>query len=1443
MFPTRPRPVPSKAALKVLYQLAYITSGTAVGVATLCVEERRRRLQLVQKVADNAKRLRQSPRYYQNVALAENHPEVERRLHLEEYEDIKGPELASVVEKEYGRNNLRNREHSHKRKVKIRESRDGTHIVENSLSHHPAIDAAQSSSRSSPRLRSQRRPQRTAIRRGASEVDTAELEISRSRSRISKQQNGPKIRNAQIKDSHWPFRHSNNVLTQSSRVSTQDWDLNTFETSRPTSKRQTIADVHGEHIDVKQMVKVRFEGKRCVSTPPTSSTLTAHEVLDKLLEEGRRFLALEKQLGCTPSQPVSAADATHDVDLLLEYAQFQAKDKKKSITVASDQVWIDTAIDLLFVVLELGSWMDVVRLSRWMDDRMILNTIHIRSIMNALALQETHARLTSGVLIDTCHSIFALKSFRSKAPKYRFERGLELSLCHFVDSGSKKTQYRDRFHQTRLSENQAFFASMLTSSDVQGEVAHLALSPSDKQVLSDTILSLTRTLLEQNRYADAFDMISACGYSINFGNTPESLAALVDRKFHKALTSDELDDCAILLRIENWNTATENFASYRDSLVRICNQTRAFRLLEELFLDPETMIEPRFETLDGDDDRLAVLTLAAAVSPPTIPPTKQTTKDSFTTYYTRLSQRLRSRVAKSYPLADVMGLWATTRNYSRTISRLQVLKDDLGDSDPGAARAVLLAQLDVQIRNDDFELARESLAVLHKSKPADNDTVGRAALMLAKTNDWKHFDELLKLAKKSSFLQLEPKCITKLNAAISVFSRCHTAHETWSFVTKLIHDYDFTPNQATTEILLGAFTSGRSYDLIPHWLRYLRTMGIHFNFDAKVVVKLLTRYYRENRPSHVLVISFCRNLCKFAPCLDGADYMSLVEEAVGFDIRNFAGLRHSTENTVEARARLQSLSFMPQGDTSTKLPRANEHQFPTRPQPDQHNDNDKIQEEVSHEIADPTAFCERSHSTVIRSCSQPIAGTKACLAREPSQQESGQMLDDCTANFSSLRHSYQTSSEDLPNVFDIDVGHIQSEHSEPVRQMILALSLKQNNKVLSIYSKSLGTNELPISPLALEIAVEASLRIHHGNTAPAEAIMTKAHEAGMNTACGMGPMLIQKIRNFGREGKQNGRRLRVTVLQYYRMNQERGLPIKHEVATTAAFALLRSDRPREAVRILEGVHRSDWAQEQPLDLAAMTVFLRAYAALGEKKGIKWVIDTVLARNMRIDLKFLKALRDVSKLVSKSAHTDRHIPQASRIDDTAFLSNAIELLKTRRAQQLLETKKLGSRLTAVLAHCANQTSSKSIDVDAWPELEKAIFGAALKPIGVPSDATRQERTASIKPNEPAGSHGVESSAGPEGRDLQLKHASNSDQPRLLDNDRLYSEFLKRDIVMADGKTLSFRKSLVTSTSNFGWTAKPFLPRRKRLRKDGAGQTAKASTKRSLQRKPASSRVTE
>lgn len=69
------RPVPSKAALRILRQLAYISSGTVCGAAALVAEERRRQTCVARKIVDNTRRLKQHPRH----ARAHNHAAVASR--------------------------------------------------------------------------------------------------------------------------------------------------------------------------------------------------------------------------------------------------------------------------------------------------------------------------------------------------------------------------------------------------------------------------------------------------------------------------------------------------------------------------------------------------------------------------------------------------------------------------------------------------------------------------------------------------------------------------------------------------------------------------------------------------------------------------------------------------------------------------------------------------------------------------------------------------------------------------------------------------------------------------------------------------------------------------------------------------------------------------------------------------------------------------------------------------------------------------------------------------------------------------------------------------------------------------------------------------------------------------------------------------------------------
>jgi len=63
-------PVPSKAALQILRQLAYISSGTVCGAAALVAEERRRQTCIAKKIVENSRRIKQHPRYAHGAAAA-----------------------------------------------------------------------------------------------------------------------------------------------------------------------------------------------------------------------------------------------------------------------------------------------------------------------------------------------------------------------------------------------------------------------------------------------------------------------------------------------------------------------------------------------------------------------------------------------------------------------------------------------------------------------------------------------------------------------------------------------------------------------------------------------------------------------------------------------------------------------------------------------------------------------------------------------------------------------------------------------------------------------------------------------------------------------------------------------------------------------------------------------------------------------------------------------------------------------------------------------------------------------------------------------------------------------------------------------------------------------------------------------------------------------------
>ncbi|KAK5133200.1 hypothetical protein LTR08_008035 [Meristemomyces frigidus] len=750
-----------------------------------------------------------------------------------------------------------------------------------------------------------------------------------------------------------------------------------------------------------------------------------------------------------------------------------------------------------------------------------------------------------------------------------------------------------------------------------------------------------------------------------------------------------------------------------------------------------------------------------------------------------------------------------------------------------AKRAWNLAELEIYISANRLEQALSMIKRIRGAGPADSQSISLAAVVFAKQGAWELLERLLTTAQDSNMLKFDAEVTVRFNNVIRLYARQHSDVATWKFVVAAVHDLGFVPSYATTEIMLEVFVKGHSINLIPKWLQYVHTLGQKFDMSAKAATKLLTHYYLEHRPSHVLVMWFCRNLTHFAPSLAGPQYVDLAKEAIGYDLRKRVGNdRAWRESAAQQRLALLDqtgdimpspgyrwngqLYFEPPPGVAAPLSAAAVRRKQTRqtispgthaltPLTESWNpvaSASKGQDRPRHANmpsaipstenlqGDPFAsffgttdepseniqqnpFAASSTTAVIadaltplmeslnpvgnaskgqdqpRNANMPLARpSRENIQDDPFAAFSTDALPDPTTNIHHLGTLAQTSESNTPEeelLSTVKFGDLRSTYSDdklsPLtdtgeqpavqetmglydayptnraleRDMILALSLAQYARVLDLYRNSLDAVGLPVSPLALEVTVEASLRLHRGQRDDAERIMRQARDAGMNVTCAMGPMLIHQMYHLTPTGKNDANNLRVSVIEYYRMNGENGWPVKHHVGVTAANILIDNRQPEHGINILDAIYRSEWAQQRKLDIVAMTVFVKGYAALRSMTGLQWAVETVLAQNMRIDRKFLATLRNVQKMYARTAHTTvpRKIGQRQGIASIVpVLVSWSQLCYERRAKQMLESKLLGKRLVACLAKCANGQLEQAIDVSLRGEIEDAIFG---KPI--------------------------------------------------------------------------------------------------------------------------------
>ena len=1348
---SKPRPAPSPAALKVLYQLAYISTGTAVGIATVCAEERRRRIQIVQRIADNARAIRQSPRYYHNVALASSAgdgsehafwgggwtPEGESRRRRKRKVDVhdsndgavKGPELPSVVDKEYTHTVRSDHGKLRWRPVKLAE---------------PPITSA--SVKESARQ---------------SEITFADVPSGQLLSPVS--YSGPA-----------PIRA---LYPQHPEERDRNAESFTYRVFRKAPNGKFIARKASEQ---SQLMKSTTTADDLDSAFITRTVW--HRPVETALETGSRHFK-------SNAFNVSTEDITHDVDLFFHAtnSRFCSGTQHHRMKYFSDQ--------LLQLAIQKGSLDDLRSLCLWKRSNKAFRDAHVRDVCSAC--NDLASRIDHPELLDFFTNFLASDYLRWPDSTFRVAQGFTvLSNAFGWDLGASSNRLLRHLCKT-------------------------ILQTTDPDDVIQSIHAKCGTLLSEGRVSSAAKLFLTVTKLVT-KNVDERrrVESVGDKIFTSALNDGQLSTAGRILR---WELRYQPIQSLRHScmsFIKACDEQQAHVLLTSLVFPK---IQGQLRTLVHQVDSQSREILAIVCSK------DDSLSAAFQAIYRTLPESSRMAIDATRMPMTLYATWKATHNLDLVRTQLTLLADRLQqDGEYGASRKLDLTMLDILIDANRTDEAFTTLARINKLRGAKQDHIIRAAVLFAQKRAWEPLGRLLEIAKNSSSFQFHKSSTYTFNNVIRLYSQQHSAADTWKFVTAAIDTLGFQPTRNTTEVLLQCFVSKNTLELIPAWLRFLKILGHRFELDAKAAAKLLTRYYLDNRPNHILVMWFCRNLMHFAPSLAVEEFVGLVKEAIGYDVKKMSG-QHAHWQRTHAHTRLERLEDVrgcmpsPGFRYDQKLHFVHPDACSEGSEPPKELQRTRLTPKFT-ELEPPSAFSPTQREAFPTSVSElenlgsvrtvgnysidrhddELRNYQLVAALNHEEDQGGAI----PVNPSSMQPSALTETEaesgtrfqdlrpeyhDILLVEDAESPFEGSDQSMLERNMILALSLAQYSKVIDLYNKSLDAVGLPSSPRSLEIAVEATLRLRNGDSLYAEQIMSSAREAGMNVTCAMGPLLIHQMQRLDTRSRREANNIRTTVIEYYRMNNENGWPVSHRVGVTAADVLIRNRRSEYGLNILSAIYKSEWATARPFDIIAMTVFLKGYLATQSVAGIRWVVRTVLEEDIRIDEKFMRLVNQLPRerfflARDVSRRNGRHLKTIK-----ADLLSWIAQCRKRRARQMLETKSLGKKLVACIARCTRE--EPTIDIDERQALEEEIFGKNFRPWEL-NDADRDGDAASDDAlASPAASAALEESK----KRLDIRSSPRLASSRLrarkamgdIEWLRKYRFFLRKPVVTSDGKSTSFR----------------------------------------------------
>ena len=174
-------------------------------------------------------------------------------------------------------------------------------------------------------------------------------------------------------------------------------------------------------------------------------------------------------------------------------------------------------------------------------------------------------------------------------------------------------------------------------------------------------------------------------------------------------------------------------------------------------------------------------------------------------------------------------------------------------------------------------------------------------------------------------------------------------------------------------------------------------------------------------------------------------------------------------------------------------------------------------------------------------------------------------------------------------------------------------------------------NGFAFVPVHIKLAAIAAI-LEHGKAGVAEArLIIKAHCPYWTKSQGMeltpnfpryAPIFFQQILQFGGPGPFPAPVLKLALFEFYQLCEDTPtFTVKNHAVVSLARGLIAQDHAPSAVKLLRAVYLSKWRKTHGFDHVQLKMLLRAYAVLGDAKGVWWCLMTVLARPEPVNIDF------------------------------------------------------------------------------------------------------------------------------------------------------------------------------------------------------------------------------